>query len=171
MRASKIATGLGLFILVSGLAFGKVRIDYDHGVNFYKYRTYKWVQEPSPKNPFMKERLIKAIDAQLMAKGFEPSDCEACLAVSAKFTTEEQQTLNTYYSGGGWGWGWGGSGWATTYVETREVGTLVVDLLDARTKKPLWRGVATHTVSSKPEKAAKKFREEIEEMFEKFPPS
>src|SRR5262249_51356638 len=158
----RIATGLGLVILMASLASAKVRVDYERGVNLYKYRTYKWVHEPNTQNPFMRERLVRAIDAELRARGFQRSDCDACLAIAANFTTEEQQTLNTYYTGGGWGWGWGGgSGWATTYVETREVGTLVVDVLDGRTKKPLWRGVAVHTVSSKPDKASKKFQEEI----------
>ena len=171
MYARKIFIGLALTVLMAGLAFGrKVRTDYDHNVNFSKYRTFTWINEPNAQNPFMNQRMINAINGQLAARGLASSNRNADLAVSASFTTHEEQIVNTFYSGGGWGWGWGGgAGWATTTVETREIGTLVVDLLDAKTKQPLWRGVAVHSVSSRPDKASEKFRDKIREMFEEFP--
>jgi hypothetical protein len=178
MRVSRIVIGFGVFFLAAGLAFGrKVRIDYDHSCNFYKYQTFTWIQEPEPKNPFMKPRIINAVNAQLMRKGLEPAR-EADIAITAETSYKEVQTLNTYYSGGGgwgwggWGWGgWGGGGgWATTTVETHIEGTLVVQLLDAKTQQPIWQGTSTHRVSSKPEKAAEKLQKEIRKMFEEFPP-
>jgi hypothetical protein len=187
MQVSRIIFGLCILVLGAGLAFGKVRTDYDHSVDFSKYRTFAWVQEPKPSNVFMKDRIVDAINAQLIGKGLEADNPqEADIAISASATTREVQTLNTYYSGGwggwgwdgcGWGWGWdgcgwgGGSGWATTTVDVHQEGTLIVDLVDAKTHRPLWRGMAVHTVSDKPEKATKKLQKEIKKMFEKYPPS
>ncbi len=54
-------------------------------------------------------------------------------------------------------------------VETYEVGTLVVDLFDSSTKEVVWRGVATDTISDKPEKNIKETQKVIEEMFKKYP--
>jgi hypothetical protein len=68
------------------------------------------------------------------------------------------------------GGGGGGSGWATTTIDIHEEGTLVVELVDTRTQQPIWRGVTKHSVSSKPEKAAKKLQKEIQKMFEEYPP-
>ena len=67
--------------------------------------------------------------------------------------TKNQQTLDTFYDGFGGGWGWrrfggGGFGDATTTTENYKVGTLVVDLFDANTKKLLWRGSPSDTLSS-----------------------
>jgi len=181
MRVSKIIVGLSVFVLLAGPAFAKVRIDFDHSINFSKYRTFKWVQEPDPKNSFMKPRIINAVNGQLIGKGLEPDTSDADLVIKATSKTEEIPVWNTWYSGGmggwggcGWGWGgcgWGGGGgWATTTVDYRVEGTLVVELLDARTHQPVWRGVARHSVSSKPEKAAEKLQKEIRKMFEEYPP-
>ena len=76
----------------------------------------------------------------------------------------------TFYNGmPGWHWrGW--PGYSTTTVDYERVGTLVVDVFDTGTKKLVWRGVATDTLSSKPEKNDKKLDEATEKMFKDFPP-
>jgi hypothetical protein len=89
-----------------------VRIDYDHAASFSKYRTFMWAKEPEPDDPFMKQRIINAVNLQLKAKGLE-SSTQADLAIVANTSTQEIQTVNTYYSGGSWG-----GGWATTTVDT-----------------------------------------------------
>ena len=47
----------------------------------------------------------------------------------------------------------------------------MLDLYDAKTKKMVWRGVATATASDKPTKNAKKMNSALDKMFEKFPVS
>ena len=60
-------------------------------------------------------------------------------------TPREQPTLRTFYDGFP-GWRWGGFGEATTYVDNYEVGTLVIDMFDTRSKKLIWRGSASDTL-------------------------
>src|SRR4030095_1701930 len=99
-QASRIMVGFTLFLLVAGNAFGrKVQVDYDHSKNFSKYRTFVWIEEPEPKNPFMKQRIINAVNGQLRLRGLEPDDTKADLAIKATSTTEQVQIFNTYYSG------------------------------------------------------------------------
>jgi len=71
--------------------------------------------------------------------------------------------------GGGWRWG-GGFGEATTNVDHYRVGTLVVDLFDARTKKLVWRGSASDTLSNKSDKNIKDLDKGVQKMFDHFPP-
>jgi hypothetical protein len=123
-----------------------------------------WAKEPEPDDPFMKQRIINAVNSQLRAKGLE-SSAHADLAIVANTSTQEVQTVNTYYSGGYWG-----GGWATTTVDTTLEGTLIVDIFDAKTQKPVWRGTTIHSISSKAEKASNKLQKEIQKMFEEFPP-
>ena len=59
---------------------------------------------------------------------------------------------------------------ATTTVEKIPVGRLVVDIGDAKTKKLLWLGDASDTLSDKPEKNEQKLNKALEKMFKKFPP-
>ncbi|HWO39103.1 MAG TPA: DUF4136 domain-containing protein, partial [Candidatus Acidoferrum sp.] len=87
--------------------------------------------------------------------------------------THNQQTLNTFYDGfgGGWRWrGFGGFGDATTTTETYQVGTLVVDLFDAKTKSLTWRGSSSDTLSNNADKNTKNLDKGVQKMFSHFPP-
>jgi hypothetical protein len=81
-------------------------------------------------------------------------------------TKEKQELIANGFGYGPWGFG-GGFGGAT--VETFVEGTLIVDLYDAKTKKMVWRGVATATASDKPTKNTEKMSKALDKMFEKFP--
>jgi len=50
------------------------------------------------------------------------------------------------------------------------VGTLVVDIFGARTKRAVWHGSATDAVTGDPERDAKKIRKAITKLLERFPP-
>ena len=49
------------------------------------------------------------------------------------------------------------------------VGTLVVDVVDARGKKLAFRATASDTVSDNPQKNEKKIHKAVEKMFAKYP--
>ena len=62
---------------------------------------------------------------------------------------DKEKDISTYSSGygggyGAYGWGWGGGGWAggTTSTQVRDilVGTLVIDMADAKKGQLVWRG-------------------------------
>ena len=82
------------------------------------------------------------------------------IAIVVMETTQAQQTLNTFYDGfgGGWRWrGFGGFGDSSTTVENYKVGTLVVDLFDARTKTLLLAGlVERHSFQASQTKTSRK---------------
>jgi hypothetical protein len=105
------------------------------------------------------------------------------VSIVAMEMTKDHRTLNTYYDsfGGGWGggggFGWGGGfgggggfGDATTTEDTYKVGTLVVDLFDAKTKKLFWRGSASDTISNKSDKNIRDLDKGVQKMFDHFPP-
>ena len=85
--------------------------------------------------------------------------------VATHVTSSEGKELVVNGFGPGPWWG-GGTAQVETYIE----GTLIVDLYDAKTKKMVWRGVATATVSSKPEKNAEKIDKSLAKMFARYPP-
>jgi len=61
-------------------------------------------------------------------------------------------------------------GTAQTTVSEYTVGTLVVDIFDAKSKQLVFRGTATDELSDKPEKNVKKVEKAAEKMFKNFPP-
>jgi hypothetical protein len=50
------------------------------------------------------------------------------------------------------------------------VGTLVVDVFDAKSKSLLWRGIAQDEVSDDPSKNIEKVEKASDKMFMDFPP-
>lgn len=173
MRYAKLSLLLSILFSISGpLAFGqKVTTDYDKKADFSKYKTYMWVAPPKLSNPLMSQRVMDDVNAQLTAKGWTMVTENADAAIMVNGVMKDQQTLETFYTGyPGWRWSWGGETMATTTVEHYRVGTLVVDILDARSKQAMFRGVATDTLSDKPEKNEEKLNKSIEKIFKSFPP-
>lgn len=54
--------------------------------------------------------------------------------------------------------------------EVYEVGTLVVDLFDSRTKTMIWRGSSKNTLSGKLTDDDKKLKRDVNRLFTHFPP-
>jgi len=166
----------GLFVMLlaaSTVGFAQqVRTDYDHNADFSNYKTYSW-EKVETSNSIWDSRVKDDIDKELQAKGLTQVPSGGDISLVAIGTTREKPTLETYYNGGigGWGWrGFGGDGMATTTVENYKEGTLVVDMFDANTRKLLWRGNATDTLSDKSDKNIKKLEKSVEKMFKDFPP-
>src|SRR6266446_339589 len=161
----------GIVLLFATASFAQqVKTDYDRSVDFSQYKTYSWEKVQS-QDPLWDGRIKEAVNAALTAKGLTPVASGGDIAVVAIEMTKNQQTLNTFYDGFGRGWRWGGGfGNATTTVDNYQVGTLVVDLFDANTKKLIWRGSASDTLSDKSDKNIKNLDKGVQKMFEHFPP-
>ena len=169
----RISLGLALMMmLVANAAFAqKVTTDYNKNASFAAYKTFMWIKEPKTTNPLARQRVIDDVNSALAAKGLQLVTSDADLCIAAHAATREERTLNTFYDGfgGGWRWRGGGFGSATTTVDTYEVGTLVVDIFDARTKEAIWRGTSTKTLSGNPEKNAENLNKAVMKMFKDFP--
>ncbi len=147
----------------------QVKTDYDRNVNFSQYKTYSW-SDVKTKDPLWVDRIKSAVNSALAAKGLTQVDSGGDISIVAMGITEDKQTLNTFYDGFG-GWRWGGFGDAETTTETYRVGTLVLDLFDTQTKKLIWRGSSSDTVSDQSAKNIKNLNKGVEKMFKHFPPA
>jgi len=166
-----------MFVFAAKSSAQQVKTDYDRSANFAQYKTYCWEQVKT-KDALDVDRVKSAVNAALAAKGWSKVDSGGDVSIIAVETTQNQQSLNTFYDGfgGGWGYrrfgggGFGGLGEATTTTETYKVGTLVVDLFDTKTKQLLWRGTSSDTLSNNSNKNIKNLDKGVEKMFKKFPP-
>lgn len=156
--------------------FAKSIADYDHSVNFGRYHTYSWIGV-NVQEPLWNDRVTKAIDSQLTAKGWRKVDSGGDASILAVGSTHMEQTLETWYTGGfGGGWyhrGWwigGGPEFATTTLGRTPVGTLHIDIFDSQSKKVIWHGVCIDTLTGSPEKNEKKMEKAVANVFKKFPP-
>src|SRR6202521_2752747 len=167
----KIFASVGIVLLAATASFAQqVKTDYDRGTDFSQYKTYSW-ESVQTQDQLWVDRIREAVNAALAAKGWTQVPSGGNVAVVAIEMTRNRQTLDTFYNGFGRGWRWGGGfGDATTTVENYKVGTLVVDLFDANSKKLVWRGSSSGTLSDKSDKNIKELDKGVQKLFAHFPP-
>ena len=174
MKSTRKAVSIiAITISLSIISFAQdIKSDYDRNANFSQYKTFSF-EKIQTKDQLWVDRIASAVSAALTAKGLTQVSSGGDISIVAVEMTKEQQTLNTFYDnyGGGWGWRWGGGfGDSTTTTDTYRVGTLVVDLFDAKSKKLLWRGSESDALSDKSSKNIKNLDKGVEKLFKEFPP-
>jgi hypothetical protein len=150
--------------LTAAIAAQDVSVDFDKEADFSKFKTYAWqTGQPAP-SPLVDKRIVSAIDGQLAEKAWTKTDASPDAMVVYYAAVKEQKQLNGWGSGPRW------SAHGTVNVDTIRIGQLVVDVYDAKTKELVWRGIASDTVSDKPEKNDKKLSAVVAKLFKQFPP-
>ena len=170
---TKVIVSIGLALFLANASFAQqVKTDYDRAANFSQYKTYRWEKVQAP-DPLWVDRIKAAVGAALAAKGWTQVESGGDISIVAIEINRDHQTLNTFYDdfgGGRRGRGFGGFGESTTTSDTYTVGTLVVDLFDAKTKNLVWRGVSSGMLSDKSDKNIKSLNRGVQKLFQHFPP-
>jgi hypothetical protein len=177
-------------ILLAVLALGAcstmtVSTDYDKTASFAAYKTFDFIPAQEVKNPLIRQRIEDAITAQLVAKGLTRSSDNPDLLIAGhgKLSSETHfDTTSFGYGMGGWGggyWGgyggygaYGGMGSSTTVAREVPVGTLIIDLVDAKEKKLIWQAVASDTLDTNARADERDYRinKAMEKIFSGYPP-
>ncbi len=167
-----------LLVFAAGCSTLHVQTDYAHNVNFSQFHTYSWLRVHA-RNDLWVNRIKRDVNAQLTAKGWTQVPYGGQTVVAAFSATHNEPTLETFYDSfgpgfGGWGWwGWGGGfneGYSYTQVVNTPIGSLVVDVFNARTQKLIWRGVSTQALSGNAVTNKHKLAHAVNKMFQNFPP-
>lgn len=172
-----------VIIFVIGLAACsslKVSYDYDKQADFTKYKTYAFTEEALklPVGDLNRDRILKAIETELAAKGMTKSDSpDALIDIHVKAEEKVDATATTTPSYGGYGYGrYGyGGGFSTTQINYNEYieGTLFVNMVDAAAQKIVWQGRATKTLDedASAEKREQNINTAVKQIFTKYPPA
>ena len=165
-NASRVIVTTFLFLATLQAWAQKTSVDWDHNItDFAQYKTYAWSKPLRPtQNPLMDQRIVAAIDAQLAAKGLRKVETTADLLVT--YSAGVQKETSAVATGFG-GWRMGG-GMQRIDPVTENHGTLVVDL--SNNKQLIWRGMASDTLSDKPDKNAQEIEKAVEKLFKSYPP-
>jgi len=158
----------------AGIATG---FDYAPSVAIADLATFGWgARDAYPtgdprldNNPFFEERVKGAVEDQLASAGLRRTDDDPRLLVHYHFHVS--QRLDVYAIDRGEGYSLPGGRDSATYVF--DEGTLVVDLIDARTNSLVWRGWARSNlegVINDPVRMHARIDDLVRKMFEGFPP-
>jgi hypothetical protein len=173
MRIATFVSTVGLAVMGT-IAFAQnVTYDFDRSANFSSFKTYAWVRGTNLSDELNHKRVMRAVDTQLSAHGLarseSPATADVLVAYHASFDKNLQ--INGFSSGFG-GYRFGGNRSGTATVDEILIGTLAVDIVDAKTKTIVWRGLATKEVDTKAsaEKRDKNINRAAEKLFKNYPP-
>jgi Domain of unknown function (DUF4136) len=173
-----LALTAALALLPAYAAAQKTTYDFDKTAPFASFRTYAMKEGTPTGQDLIDKRLVAAIETQMAAKGFVKNETAPDVVVLFHVAFDEQKDISSYSSGpmyGGYGYGWGG-GWGTTTTDVRVreilIGTLAIDMVDAKNKQVAWRGLGTKEidVNAKPEKRDQNITKAVEKIFKNYPP-
>jgi hypothetical protein len=169
-KLSSLSMAVITILALCGSVFAQqVQTDYDRHADFSRYHTYYWTKVHT-EDPLWESRVTDAVDKELQSKGWQKVQSDGDVALAAVGASKTQQEYRTFYDGLG-GWRWGGFGnETTTTVENYQVGTLVVDMFDNSSKRLIWRGMASDTLSNKVSKNENRLEKAVDKMFKDFPP-
>lgn len=146
------------------------------GVEFRQYRTYDW--EPADRlstgdprldnNPFFDQRVRADVEQQLAARGFEKTTAgtpDLLVHYHASITQQiDTNTIDRRY---------GSHDEADSRAYVHDAGTILIDFIDPRTDKLLWRGWAEGSmdrVIDSQEQMEKDIDEAVEQILKRLPP-
>ena len=191
MKRSTLIVGLVALAMITGSCSStRFIVDQDTRHDFSGYSTYSWfklaappdkAKPPTEANTILTRRISWAIDGELANKGMQKAEVgDADFLVTYSLVLQSRMVM--YHTGwavpmGGWGWGgrggWGwGGGWGggRSSMETYTEGTIVVDVLDTKTRTLVWRGIAENAFR-KPNPDNEKVAKIIGKVMQDFPPA
>lgn len=159
----------------------RVATDYDREANFDQYKTFAFFKPGIDKaeiSDLDKRRILRAIETELLAKGYTKSEDPDMLVSMFTKSTQRVDVYNNAWGWGGWGWGgyggwgWGwGPGWGGNQVSTSTEGMLYIDIIDNAKKELIWQGSGTGYLATKNiEKKEARIKEFVQKTLMQFPP-
>jgi hypothetical protein len=175
-RSLCLAAIIPVALAIAGCATMTVGSYVERGLDLTQYDTYNWgtpdalpTRDPRfDENPFFNDQLQGAVEKQLAAKGFgQPTSDAPDLLIHYHANISRRIDVNNADLALGYSYDE-----ESVPVVEFETGTLVIDLLDARTNRLLWRGWARHGVEdmlADPDKMAQRIDQAVSGILARFP--
>lgn len=130
-----------------------IHTDYDplEMPRFGTWKSYTWLLHPGGQDARAYGKRVAplvppAVDAALAGKGYQRADTNPDFRIGWHAGVADQLDVNEINSYYGYNWGrWfpgGGVAYATGYISEYAEGTLIIDVVDAKSNDLVWRGRA-----------------------------
>jgi hypothetical protein len=179
MKEIKISFILFFIAFTVSCSIYDVRYDYDRQTDFAEFKTFGWMQVPEKAgiSSLVVQRVKNAVKAELETKGLMMMSNNPDFLIAEHLGKKDKvQVTDWGYSYGTYGRygrysGIRGPGRISTYQY--EEGILILDFVNAKSKKLIWRGAAKAKVQNvnTPEKSEKIINAAVKKILEKYPPS
>lgn len=177
-----------LLVAVASLACSTThgRVDFDRAVSFAAYRSFAIVHPPAEgealplpasgdiaSSQLVERRVRGALERELAAKGLVLAPQESADLLVAFNVGSRRATRSESVPDGGihiWPHGWWRDHWDLAYTRIVSEGVLIVDLIDAKTRKLVWRGWTTDVLPPSGE-IERVVDHAVHEVVENYPPA
>jgi len=182
MKALRLLPALAAVLLLASCSTVRVATDYDTQTDFNDYKTFAFYKPGIDKaeiSDLDKKRVLRAIEAEMISKGYTKSDNPAVLV---SIFTKAKDRINVYQNNFGFGgfggfgrFGYGGFGYNGfnnfNNVSTTTEGTLYIDLIDSNKNQLIWQGQGTASlISGDVNKREERIKLIVKEIMEVYPP-
>jgi hypothetical protein len=154
----------------------KIKVEYDKSLDFSKFKTYAIDPMDNASKPMLRLAIQAAVQDDLSKRGLTKVDSNPDLYVQMYGAIDSDAIAN--YMDPVYGSGipplnygitmWHGIPGSVTTVVVHK-GELAVDVIDARQKKLIWRGVAKQNLSTQRDKLMDQVNTTVEKLFQKYP--
>jgi hypothetical protein len=166
---------LAVLLVVCASACTKfdIKVDRDPAYDVARKTTWDWVPikllgpiDQRLPDPYLGKRLVATVAATLASKGYNESPNDPDLWVNYRLLTDTRTDLDAVPA---YGLGW----WSNVHADwdTYERGSLVLDVIDVKTRALVWRGIASARLLSHAsfEKRSERTQEVARKLLESFP--
>ena len=167
-----------VLVVLTGLAAQaqKIKVEYDKSIDFSKFKTYAIDPKENSPHPMLRLAIQAAVQDDLGKRGLSKVASDPDLYVQMYGAIDSDMSFNYFdpiYGSGippltyGINMWYGIPGTTTTVVVQK--GELVVDVIDAKQKKLIWRGIAKEKLSDQRSKLLDQVNAAVEKMFRQYP--
>lgn len=161
-----------VFLLLAGCGV-RVRTAYEPKVDFGKYKNFCWLKNcefnfsgPTYFNDsLVRQYMQQAIIAEMAAKGINYNSDHPDLLMDVNVLVENDTAFAYHHDD---------ALYFRPFVKPEEIpmlkGTMVIDLVDQKTSKMVWRSVAVSYMDIHPELTEANFRKGVAKALKNFPP-
>jgi hypothetical protein len=167
MKKALVFLGLPVVALTLACSTMKTSVDYDHTINWSQFHTFQIVGGTASPETFTQKRIEDGITQALQSKGWQPVTSNPDVTVSPHVILSAEKQWNAEGTGG---FRRMGGGMAQATQTEVPIGTLVVNMTNAKTGELIWRGMSQDTVSGGGSDNGKT-QQAIQELFKNFPPA
>ncbi len=172
-RVGPLSTvAFALALLTASVARGvEVKVDFDPTVDFSVYRTIGWMEGTAAEDPEVENRIHAAIERELIPLGLTEvrENPDLLIVTHASLEAEKLVEISQHpywveYKG-----------WKKPLAVSEEswdaqTGMLIVDIVDAASRRLVWRGIATGNTGKTSEQRDRRLDKTMAQLFRGFPP-
>lgn len=166
--------------------YGQTHVDFDKSVNFKEYKTFTFERGRVVRQLGLRDTAASlingyvkaAIEEQLTKKGLTQTANNPDLIVTFMAGAREKQDVHNTMASPGFFYPyyrfyslntWWGPQWNNFWVTNYEEGTLILDVIDSKTDRLVWRGYGVAPISRFDEE--KFVEKELTKLLKQFPPA